>query len=73
MLLLLTRGIYGVHGSEGLRWHDMHTEFHDDWFQHYQWDGFIKHAFVWWYDIPTKFHEDWFRHSANIKVIAARI
>jgi uncharacterized protein involved in cysteine biosynthesis len=34
MLVLVMRGIYEVQRSDGLRWHDIHTKFHDDWLGH---------------------------------------
>jgi hypothetical protein len=27
-------GIYEVRRGDGLRWHDIHTKFHKDWFRH---------------------------------------
>jgi hypothetical protein len=33
-LVLLRRGIYDVRHWDGLRWHDIRTKFHDDWFKH---------------------------------------
>jgi hypothetical protein len=29
----LMAGIYEVSRSDGLKWHDMHTKFHGDWFR----------------------------------------
>jgi hypothetical protein len=32
VLLLLIERIYEVHRRDGLRWHDIHKTFHEDWF-----------------------------------------
>jgi hypothetical protein len=32
MLVLLIEVIYEVHRWHGLRWHNIHTKFHEDWF-----------------------------------------
>jgi hypothetical protein len=34
MLVLLKEGFYDICRWNGLRWHDIHTMFHDDWFRH---------------------------------------
>jgi hypothetical protein len=34
VLLLLTGLIYEVYRRDGLRWHGMHTKFHEDFFGH---------------------------------------
>jgi hypothetical protein len=34
MLVLLIGVIYELHHSDGLRWHGMRTECHEDWFGH---------------------------------------
>jgi hypothetical protein len=34
MLILLTEVIYEVHRSDNLRWHDISTVCHEDWFGH---------------------------------------
>jgi hypothetical protein len=34
VLVLLMRGICELCHWNGLRWHGIHTEFHDDWFRH---------------------------------------
>jgi hypothetical protein len=34
VLVLLMGVIYEVHRWADLRWHDMHTKFHEDWFGH---------------------------------------
>jgi hypothetical protein len=34
LILLLMEGIYEVRPSDGLRWHDIHTRVHKDWFRH---------------------------------------
>jgi hypothetical protein len=31
MLVLLMRVIYEVHQQDGIRWHNIHTTFHEDW------------------------------------------
>jgi uncharacterized membrane protein len=41
VLELLKRGIYKVHRRDGLRWHDIHTKFHEDWFRH---SGYYLHS-----------------------------
>jgi hypothetical protein len=34
ILVLLMKGFYEVRRWDGLRWHDIHTKFHTDWFRH---------------------------------------
>jgi hypothetical protein len=34
MLVLLMEGIYEVRRGDGLKWHDIHTKFLEDWFRH---------------------------------------
>jgi hypothetical protein len=33
-LVLLMGVTYEVHCRDGLRWHDIHTKFHEHWFRH---------------------------------------
>jgi hypothetical protein len=34
MLVLPSGGFYDVYRLEELRWHDVHTKFHEIWFRH---------------------------------------
>jgi hypothetical protein len=38
------RGIYEGLRSDGLRYHDIHTKFHKDWFRHLKVDGADAHT-----------------------------
>jgi hypothetical protein len=43
----LMGGIYEVRRSDGLRCHDIHTEFHKDWFMHSKVDrGIHRHRLM---------------------------
>jgi hypothetical protein len=43
VLVLVSGLIYEVHRWDGLRWHDLHTEFLEDWFRH---SGNIKSYYL---------------------------
>jgi hypothetical protein len=73
------RGIYEVQCYDGLRWHDIHTEFHDDWFRYSSNIKVITTILVAVmlvllmgriYDArrsDTKFNKDWLRHSEAVR------